>query len=314
MSASVEIAGAGPSGLAAGIAVAENGGRARVLERRSGVGMRFHGDFQGLENWSTERDVLVELHEMGIEPTFEHTPFRECVFYDPHGREHLCRSTQPIWYLVRRGTEEGSLDRSLERQAVAAGVTIEHEHLVQHHPEGGIVAHGPRRVDAIAVGYVFETDRADGAFAAVSDEIAPGGYAYLLICGGRATVATCMFDDFHNDKLYLSGPSISFDPVLASHCGTSAGSEGSATCPRSPICGATRSCSRARRQGSKTRCSASGCGTRWCPGILRVRRTRAVTWTGTRPIAGSVCLDSFAVHPSTATCTGEEATEGIDIW
>ncbi|MEX2472815.1 MAG: hypothetical protein WEA34_11575, partial [Gemmatimonadota bacterium] len=203
MSASVEIAGAGPSGLAAGIAVAENGGRARVLERRSGVGMRFHGDFQGLENWSTERDVLEELHEMGIEPTFEHTPFRECVFYDPDGREHLCRSTQPIWYLVRRGTEEGSLDRSLERQAVAAGVTIEHEHLVQHLPEGGIVAHGPRRVDAIAVGYVFETDRADGAFAAVSDEIAPGGYAYLLICGGRATVATCMFDDFHNDKLYL---------------------------------------------------------------------------------------------------------------
>jgi len=204
MTRSIDIAGAGPAGLAAGIAVAENGGHARVLERRSGVGMRFHGDFQGLENWSTDRDVLEELHAMGIEPDFEHAPFRECVFYDPDGREHDCRSIQPIWYLVRRGTEEGSLDRSLERQAAAAGVTIERKHFVERLPEGGIVAHGPRRVDAIALGYVFDTERADGAFAAVSDTIAPGGYAYLLIHGGRATVATCMFDDFHNDKIYLA--------------------------------------------------------------------------------------------------------------
>jgi len=203
MTRSVDIAGAGPAGLAAAIAVAERGGRACLLERRSSVGLRFHGDFQGLENWSIERDVLEELHGMGIRPTFDHTPFYECVVYDPDGGEHLCRATRPIWYLVRRGSDEGTLDRSLERQAVASGVTIEYGHVVERLPEGGIVAHGPRRVDAIAVGYVFETDRADGAFAAVSDAVAPGGYAYLLICGGRATIATCMFDDFHNDKLYL---------------------------------------------------------------------------------------------------------------
>jgi flavin-dependent dehydrogenase len=59
-------------------------------------------------------------------------------------------------------------------------------------------------VDAIAVGYVFPTDRRDGAFGAVSDELAPAGYAYLLICRGRATLATCMFGDFHNDKEYLA--------------------------------------------------------------------------------------------------------------
>lgn len=100
MSSSVEIVGAGPAGLAASIAVARNGGSARVRERHTSVGTRFHGDFQGLENWSTDGDVLEELHAMGIEPTFEHTPFYECVFFDPGGREHLCRSAQPLWYLV----------------------------------------------------------------------------------------------------------------------------------------------------------------------------------------------------------------------
>jgi flavin-dependent dehydrogenase len=199
----VSIAGAGLSGLTAALAVVQQGGQARVLERRGEVGARFHGDFQGLENWSTQRDVLEELTSLGIVPTFEHTPFRECVFFDPEGREHVCRSVDPLWYLVRRGTDAGTLDQALKIQALAAGVDIEFGRAVEHLPDGGIVAHGPRRADAIAVGYVFPTDRSDGAFAAVSDELAPAGYAYLLICRGQATLATCMFADFHNEKEYL---------------------------------------------------------------------------------------------------------------
>lgn len=203
MQTPVSIVGGGLSGLAAALAIVRGGGRARVFERRREVGARFHGDFQGLENWSTEGDVLEEMASLGIEPTFEHTPFRECVFFDPDGREYVCRSSEPLWYLVRRGTDRGTLDQALKAQAVAGGVEIEFGQTVEHLPEGGIVAHGPRRVDAIAVGYVFPTDRSDAAFGAVSDDLAPGGYAYLLICGGRATLATCMFDDFHNDKQYL---------------------------------------------------------------------------------------------------------------
>ena len=200
----VPIVGGGLSGLAAALTVVRGGGRAHVFERRRDVGARFHGDFQGLENWSTEGDVLEEIASIGVEPTFEHTPFRECVLFDPDGREHVCRSSRPLWYLVRRGTERGTLDQALKAQALAQGVEIEFGKAMEHLPEGGIVAHGPRHVDAIAVGYVFSTDRSDGAFAVVSDDLAPRGYAYLLICRGRATLATCMFDDFHNDKQYLA--------------------------------------------------------------------------------------------------------------
>ncbi|MGE0124474.1 MAG: NAD(P)/FAD-dependent oxidoreductase [Dehalococcoidia bacterium] len=200
----VTIAGSGLSGLAAALAIVRRGGQVRVLERRGDVGARFHGDFQGLENWSTESDVLEELRSVGIEAVFEHTPFRECVFFDPDGRGYECRSRDPLWYLVRRGTDAGSLDQALKTQALAEGVEIQFGQNVERLPDGGIVAHGPRRVDAIAVGYVFPTDRRDGAFGAVSDDLAPAGYAYLLICQGRATLATCMFADFHNDKQYLA--------------------------------------------------------------------------------------------------------------
>ncbi len=200
----VTIAGGGPAGLAAALAVVRDGGRARVLERRGDIGVRFHGDFQGLENWTTEGDVLEELRSIGIETAFEHTPFRECVFFDPDGREYECRAREPLWYLVRRGPESGSLDQALKAQALAEGVEIQFGQTAEHLPDGGIVAHGPRRVDAIAVGYVFPTDRRDGAFGAVSDDLAPAGYAYLLICRGRATLATCMFGDFHNEKQYLA--------------------------------------------------------------------------------------------------------------
>ncbi len=199
----VEIVGAGPAGLAAAIAVTRRGGEAVVYDRRNEVGARFHGDFQGLDNWSTERDVLEELGSLGIEPNFGYTPYREYVLYGPDGREYICRSSRPLWYLVQRGTGPGTLDQGLKRQALAAGAEIRLGVSVTHLPKGGIVAYGPRRVDAIAVGYTFETDMSDGAYAVSSDDLAPNGYAYLLICGGRGTLATCMFTDFRNTKIYL---------------------------------------------------------------------------------------------------------------
>lgn len=200
----VTIAGGGLSGLAASLAVVRSGGQAQVFERRAEIGARFHGDFQGLENWSTDGDVLEELSSLGIEPSFDYTPFRECVFFDPDGRAHECRSLRPLWYLVRRGTDNGTIDQALKGQALAVGVDIRLGQSLEHLPGGGIIAHGPRRVDVIAVGYVFPTDRGDAAFGVLSDDLAPGGYAYLLICRGRATLATCLFDDFHNDRQYLA--------------------------------------------------------------------------------------------------------------
>jgi flavin-dependent dehydrogenase len=200
----VEISGAGPAGLAAAIAIARAGGRACLYERRNDVGTRFHGDFQGLENWTTQSDVLSELGEMGIAAGFECTPVNEVTCFGPGGDiENKVHSKLPLFYLVRRGSELGTLDYNLKQQALAAGVEIRFNETVRNFPGGGIVTEGPHRADAIAAGYLFETDMADGAYTAVSEQLAAKGYAYLLVCNGRATLATCLFNDFHNERLYL---------------------------------------------------------------------------------------------------------------
>lgn len=203
------ISGAGPAGLVAALTIAKAGGRAVVYERQTDVGARFHGDFQGLENWTTSGDVLEELSAMGIKPGFEAAPFQEGNLYDADGREFRFRSPDPLFYLVRRGTEANTLDQSLKAQAIASGVEIRFGEAAHHLPEGGIVAEGPRAADVIAVGYTFETDMADGAFAAFSDSLAPKGYSYALIWNGHGTVASCMFDDFHKEKNYL-GATVDF--------------------------------------------------------------------------------------------------------
>jgi flavin-dependent dehydrogenase len=198
----VEILGAGPAGLSAALAAARAGREVALYERRAEVGSRFHGDLQGLENWTTRGDVLEELAGMGIESTFDWAPIREGVFFDSEGREQVVRSERPAFYLVRRGSGAGTLDQSLKAQAVAAGVTIRFLEARPALPEGGIITPGPGRCDALDVGYVFETDMPDGVFAALSERLAPKGYAYLLVCRGWGTVASCLFDDYTRAREY----------------------------------------------------------------------------------------------------------------
>lgn len=200
----IEISGAGLAGLCASLAIAKAGVHALVYEHNEEVGGRFHGDFQGLENWTTNEDVIEELARLGIEPTFEHYSYSEFTVFDAEGCEFTFRSPQPLFYLVRRGSQSGTLDSSLKEQALTAGVEILFGRPCHRLPNGGIVAEGPRGSDAIAVGQVFDTDMADAAFGVLSDELAPKGYSYLLIHDGRGTVASCLFEDYHREKEYLA--------------------------------------------------------------------------------------------------------------
>ncbi|GMR14797.1 MAG: NAD(P)/FAD-dependent oxidoreductase [Gammaproteobacteria bacterium] len=203
-SRTLEIVGAGPAGLSAALAARASGAEVTVFEKRPDVGARFHGDFQGLENWTSETDVLAELESLGIKTGFDHTPVYEIVCFDPSGVMHTARSAIPIFYLVRRGSGHGTLDQALKAQALEAGVMLRFGERRRRVPNGGVVAEGPHRADVIAAGYVFETDMADGCYAAISNRLAPGGYSYLLIDKGRGTVATCMFERFHDERQCLA--------------------------------------------------------------------------------------------------------------
>jgi len=206
----VTVVGAGPAGFACAIALARAGWPVVVREWHRDVGARFHGDFQGLENWSDDRDVLEELAAAGIEPTFEHHAVSQGTIYDSRGNWYPVRSGQPLFYLVRRGAGPGCLDHALLHQAVAAGVDVRFEDRAAAVQGTSVLAIGPRTADAIAVGYVFETDMPDGSWLVLDDRLAPLGYAYLLIHGGQGTVASCMFTGFKRQAEYLERTVISF--------------------------------------------------------------------------------------------------------
>ncbi len=120
----IPVAGAGPAGLAAALTLARAGARPVVYERRHEVGARHHGDFQGLENYSTRGDVLEELAAIGIAAEFDCHPVAEAILYGPDGRRWRYRASTPLYYMVRRGVESGSLDQGLKRQALAHDIEL----------------------------------------------------------------------------------------------------------------------------------------------------------------------------------------------
>jgi hypothetical protein len=78
-----------------------------------------------------------------------------------------------------------ALDHSLLTQASALGVDVRF-----------VLGSGPRVADAIAAGYVFDTEMPDGDWIRFDNQLASLGYAYLLVHGGRGTAASCMFTGF----------------------------------------------------------------------------------------------------------------------
>lgn len=212
--ATIQIAGAGPSGLAAAITLAQAGRRVIVHEAQPEVGSRFQGDLQGLENWTTEQDVLEWLHELGFPTDFAAIPCRNGVAFDAWGKSYGIKSQIPLFYLVERGSGEESLDSALLRQALKLGVEVRFNSRLEQLEGAGIIATGPKAADAIGVGYHFDTSMEDGFWAICDDKLAPKGYAYLLVMNGKGTVKSCMYSGFKQEKLYVERTVAAFQELV----------------------------------------------------------------------------------------------------
>lgn len=210
----VEIVGAGPAGLVAAITLQKAGFQVMVYEARRDVGLRFHGDFQGIENWSREEDMLETLSKMGIAINFRCAPFYGGRIYGPSGKKIEVTSKTPLFYLVRRGPVEDSLDQGLKAQALESGVEILFGQRKDHLAGSAITATGPKAADAIAKGVTFETDLPDQSLTLLDEDIAPGGYAYLLIHQGKATMATVLFRDYPREKDCFEKMCVAFHTLL----------------------------------------------------------------------------------------------------
>lgn len=198
----IKILGAGLSGLTAAINLAKEGYKVKVFEKNSDCGERFDGDFQGLENWTSETDVLDDLKSMNIDANFYCKPFRKMSFYDPDMKKKDVVSNKPIFYLVRRGSSRDCFDMGLKKQAENAGVDIEFKKTVNE-SDADIIATGPKHVSGVVRGITFKTKSEKTAVVVLNDDISPKGYSYLLIEGGTGTIAVVVLKDIENADSYI---------------------------------------------------------------------------------------------------------------
>lgn len=203
MKETINIIGAGLAGLTAAIVLSKQGFSVRVYEMSSEVGYRLNGDFQGLENWSTGKDVLELLKELGIDINFPCVPYHGGIVYAPKMKSINIQTERPIFYLVKRGPMPGTLDIGLKEQALSLGVEIIFNRRLETFTGDAIVGTGPKGADAVAVGITFTTGMEDQAIVVLDDTIAPKGYAYLLINHGYGTMATVLFREFRKEKEYF---------------------------------------------------------------------------------------------------------------
>ena len=198
----IRIAGAGPSGLAAAIALGRAGRIVDVHEAKSDVGSRFIGDLQIIEAASEREPVPEFLGRIGIETNFYFRPVMGATFYDHRGVGRVIKSDRPYGYFIRRGPEDGSLDRGLLAQARAAGARVIFNSRLK--PEDAdIVATGPASPDGLAREMTWHTDQAERVEVFFNHHLSPGGYSYFFILDGVATFGCAIVAGFKKIDEYF---------------------------------------------------------------------------------------------------------------
>lgn len=186
----MRILGAGLSGLTAATVLARAGRKVDVLEVRADCGARFHGDLQGIENWSDDVAFVDRMKAWGIAlPGLWQQAVHEVDLFSQDLVVHRLHSARPAVHLVRRGTDDDTLDQAMMRGALDAGVRIHFSERVDP-STCDIIATGPDRATGYVYGELFETDAHDRVVLSYRDADSPGGYGYLIVAEGRGLIAT----------------------------------------------------------------------------------------------------------------------------
>jgi len=200
----LKILGAGPAGLTAAINLAIEGYNVDVFEKNKDVGSGVKRNLQGLENWSDKQDVVEEFKKMKIYTNFDCEPFKDLIITNNKDDwDFSCH--KPAFYLVKRGTDNNSLDQGLKEQALNNGVNIKFGETAPI-DKVDIVATGPDPKFKFAVGrgITFKTDHENLAVGLVNNYHAFKGYSYLLLSNGCGCIATVLFENFNDLNKYFN--------------------------------------------------------------------------------------------------------------
>ncbi len=184
----INILGAGISGLTAAINLAKEGYDVTVYEILSDVGKKHKLNFEGLENWTKDMKELLKKTNIGF--GFRAKQMNEVEWYSPSFRKVKLKCKKPLFYLVERGGRN-SFEYYLKRKASQYGVKFNFNSSLKM-SEADIVSTGVKYPTAHALGCFFDKVKSeDKVLGILSDDIAPKGYFYLIVWNGKACVVTC---------------------------------------------------------------------------------------------------------------------------
>ncbi|MDP1809356.1 MAG: NAD(P)/FAD-dependent oxidoreductase [Actinomycetota bacterium] len=198
----IKIKGAGIAGLTSAIILAQRGFAVTVFEKSGAVGIRRHGDFQGLENWTDDENVLQYLARLGITTDFWLRPVSKITVFSPSNLRYDFEAEQPLLYMIKRGGTPGCLDLALRNHAVSLGIEVICNTKIKGRVH--IDSSGAKKGVAFARGISFKTDASDMVIAIIDDRVAPKGYSYFIVFDGRATLVSAFFTPpFRDSKRYF---------------------------------------------------------------------------------------------------------------
>ena len=190
MEREIKILGAGIAGLGAGIIFAKKGYEVKIYEKTSHPGGRFKGDWQHLENWTSDIDVLKRLKSLGLEINFFTKACYKMSIFSSSFKEISFESTRPLFYSVQRGNPKESIDNGLLRQAQKLGAKVYFKKSMKEE-DVDIVATGPKGSKE-TVGYTaglnFTSGEKDRVFVLIDKDVSRL-YSYFSIIDGKGTLA-----------------------------------------------------------------------------------------------------------------------------
>ena len=175
----IKILGGGIAGLTAAINLKKAGVDAEIHERKDFCGKRTN-DFQFLENWTFDDDALDILRSMHIQADDYIKPWYTQEIISPFGKKYVGTSKEPLMYLIKRGNQQGSLDRSLTKQAVRRQIPIKYNSKLNF-KDADIIATGINKPNFIATGIKFPFEHPDRSIVILDDNLSFKMYSYFIV-------------------------------------------------------------------------------------------------------------------------------------
>ncbi len=183
----IRILGGGISGLTAAINLKRAGFDVEVHERKDYCGKQTK-DFQFLENWTSNEDVLDALSAMHIKTDFYVKPWYSQEILSPALKRFTGTSTQPMMYLVKRGQREGSIDRALEEQTKKNKIKVFYNSKLQD-KDADIIATGLKSPALVVTGIMFRLKHPDKSIVLLDNDLSQRCYSYFIVNDNRGEIA-----------------------------------------------------------------------------------------------------------------------------